>query len=191
MSYKPYLSFFNKAFSSRVQYRAEIVLWVLLNILPTVVMFAVWHSILDSGPINNFDQQRITHYYLLSLIINGTISAYFIDQYALQIREGKIDHYLVKPISFFTQIFSRNLGGKAFYLSVAMPLFLVFYYFSTIALPFELRSSQFFSFLLLVGLGFIFEFLVSYLILLSAFWLEEAMQYSTLNGCLSRFLVAQ
>ena len=175
--FRKHLSLFTINFINSFQWRAEIIVWIFLSIIPTLIIFLVWQNIFSSGQtINGYALSQIIEYYLLIVIIHGFTGVHFEGLRSQQIREGKIDHYLTKPVSFFSQVLLTDLGGKFFYLLFSMPFWLsaLFILNQHQGLNFALSATNITYFILLLSFGYIVDFFMAFITTTLTFWFEGA-----------------
>jgi ABC-2 type transport system permease protein len=167
-----------RAFISSITYRSEVVLWFFLDLLPIVVLMFVWVSVYQgTDQIYGFSLGQVLQYYFLVMVINA-LTAHHFEQYRVkQIREGKIDFYLTRPLTYLAEIAWHAVGGKLFYGLVTVALascsWLVLQAFFpvsslTLTLPTILQFA-----LLMIG-GYLIEYFLALTIVLLGFWFENA-----------------
>lgn len=173
-----YLILFQKAFIKAIEYRSEIAVWLILDILPTLILLLVWVGIYQGkDDIAGFGLSQMLQYYLLGLIIEGLTASHFEAWRIEQIKMGKIDYFLTRPLSFITEIIIVHFGGKFLYLFVSLPVFIIIWIFTNLFLPvgipeITLNTLAIFTFFLLASS--IFQTLVTLIIVLLGFWFEGA-----------------
>ncbi len=165
-------------FIKALEYRAELVVWAILTLLNTVILLAIWISVFrGQTSVNGYQVGQIMQYFLLVTVINGVTASHFEGWRSQEVREGKIDHYLTKPISYPLQVLLADIGNRLFYLTLILPItFLVYYVFS---LSFNLGTVAFTplviaQFIFLLGVGYLIEFSCAMIAVLLSFWFEGA-----------------
>jgi ABC-2 type transport system permease protein len=177
-SWYKYWDLTKRSFINSITYRSEVILWFFLDLLPIVVLMFVWVSVYQGiDQISGYNLAQILQYYFLVMIING-ITAHHFEQYRVkQIREGKIDFYLTRPLTYLAQIAWSALGGKAFYILVTISLaafsWLILQAFFPITFPVASPASGI-QFLLLMAGGYLIEYFLALTIVLLGFWFENA-----------------
>lgn len=176
--YKKWLALFKSYFISSLEFRTELIVWFLLAIIPTCILFVVWQSIFASrSEIGGYQLASIIQYYLLGVFINEVTASHFENRRVNQIREGKIDHYLTRPLSFMTEILVGDTARKCMFVCLTFPIYSVIWFivskiWPTGELYFSLTSLA--SFSLLVLFAFSVEFFLALLNVICGFWLEGA-----------------
>jgi len=159
-----------------LEFRSEIVVWILLDTIPFLVMFLIWNQLFSQQQtIRGLTLSQTIHYYLLVALISGFISSHFEEWRSDEIRNGKIDFFITRPLSYINEILFKELGGKLVYLAVFIPLYLLFFFASSYFFDvpgLNLGWQQLSLSLMLLGIGYIFSFVLALWIVLGTFWLE-------------------
>lgn len=164
-------------FIASIQYRAEIIIWVVLDFVPPLVLLAIWGAIFSGrSEIKGYTFTSMALYYVSVFIINSICAAHFSDWRARDVREGKIDLALVKPISYLATVFFHHTGGKLFYyLFATIPFLLVCLAAARIlGIEIQLTWQQLAGFMFLLTADYLIHFFLGFCIVLSSFWLEQA-----------------
>lgn len=167
-----------KGFQISLAYRAEFFIWVVLDSLPIVVMLFVWSAIFRAGgELNSYRVGDIILYYLLVTTVERIITAHFSHWRVEEIRRGRIDFFLLRPFGYLTEIITAHIGGKLmgyiFYIPILALAFGVAYH--LVDLPtLQITPAVLAAVVLLLFFGFIFEIMLSLVVVLIGFWLEEA-----------------
>lgn len=165
-------------FIKALEYRAELITWVSLTLLNTIILLAIWLSVFrDAGTVQGFQVGQILQYFLLVTVINGVTASHFESWRSQEIKEGKIDHYLTKPIPYPLQVLLADIGNRLFYMMLIVPVTLLIYF--AFAMRFQLGSllldpQTVILFLALLIVGYFIEFSCAMIAVLLAFWFESA-----------------
>ncbi len=158
-------------------YRSEVFLWILLSIVPTAVVLLIWVSVYQgASELRGFQLSQLLQYLFIATVISGITSSHFESWRAREIREGKIDYLLTKPISYLTQVFLHDLGAKIFYIAYSIPIFIFSYWFLSQVLPIsgiQFSLINFLQFCILIVYGYLVEFFLALIVLLLTFWFEN------------------
>lgn len=174
-----YLAFISYKVRSTIQYRVEIVLWILLDYTPFLLLFFLFSSIFtSSNSVEHFSFTSIVEYYFLGSIIQGLTGAHFESWRSDEIRLGKIDFLLTRPFSYLGEIAWTHVAGKLFYFTVFFPItvgmfFLIQRVFS-VQLFTQISLSNIPVFLALVLVAFVLQLYFGLLITILTFWFEGA-----------------
>lgn len=167
-----------RSYIKSLTYRSEVFLWLILDLLPLFVMMLVWINIYQhQTSVAGYTLSTILFYYFLTAVINGVTGSHFETWRVQEIREGKIDFYLTRPLTYLTELLLRDIGGKFFYLTISLPIFMLFglflFLFANVSFPLPTLSNLFIFFLLLLS-TYLIEFSLAALIVMYGFWNEHS-----------------
>jgi ABC-2 type transport system permease protein len=114
------------------------------------------------------------YYYLLTILVSNLVTPTEDEwQIAADIREGQINSFLTKPLSYLAYRFSIFLSGRLVYTAVTLPpIALIFLYFRHyIVLPEHLMT--YFYALVSMLMAACMQFFITYSLAMMAFWILE------------------
>lgn len=106
-------------------YKAAGVIWILTDGTTAITMPLVWSAAAAGGMIQGFDSQAFVLYYLMMLIVTGFVTSHFMWDMSWEIKEGVLNTYLVRPISFFQFMLVRNLAWRVVRTSLTAPFLVI------------------------------------------------------------------
>lgn len=174
---KKYILVVKNNVQSNLMYRFSTVAIFAGQALVFIFFFFLWNSIYASGKqIGSYSLKGMISYYLvlnlLYLTIKNNNVAWWVGD---EIRLGEINNSIQKPFNYFGYIFAVTVGRLIYCLLV----YSLFYLLLFILLKNNIEvSGNFYTIMLFVFLallGFVINFLISYIIGLSAFWLGMIM----------------
>jgi ABC-2 type transport system permease protein len=154
-----------------VEYRAELLLWVLSNSFPIILM-GLWQQATQSG---NFalTSTEIIRYFLAVFIVRQFTVVWVIWDFERDVLEGKLSPRLLQPIDPGLHYLFEHLGERL----ARLPLATILIGFFFVLYPQALRMPTFgecFWGLTVTLLAFIMRFLMQYAFAMGAFWIERA-----------------
>lgn len=171
-----FLALLKFKFLQSLNFRAEIFVWILLDLIPFGIMFIVFKSIYTSQEsYHSYTAHQIILYYLLVPIIQGVSSTHFEGWRVEEIKNGKIDGYLLRPLSYLSEIIVSDIAGKIFYLCIFGPIYVFFFAMVSHYTQFSLslpNLSQIGEFVLMISFAYVVELSIALLIVLLGFWFE-------------------
>jgi ABC-2 type transport system permease protein len=174
--FKKYLALLRRSIALTLEYRAGILIWMVVNVMP-LVMLAVWYSLAEDGPIGGYSQTDFVSYYLLMTWVRQMTNVWVIWELDYEIRHGDLSAKLLHPLNPIHDYFSGHLADKIFRFVVLLPLaFLAWLIFPTI--HFDVTPVKLALFLVMLAVAYVIRFITQYSIGLLAFWVSEA---TTLN----------
>lgn len=176
MMLKKYYQIFKYCFIRTLQFRAEIIVYSFLDIIPFFVLFFLWGAVYSGQTyINGYSYFDIVQYYIMVVFVQRITATYFEGWRSQEIRMGKIDYFLTRPFSYINEILSREIGGKIINLSISIPILTAFYFISIkiFSVPsIQLNLNNFFIFILLIVSAYAIQIMVALWIVLLTFWFE-------------------
>src|SRR5256885_2771884 len=140
MQPRKYLTVFNLGIQNTFVYRWNYLLRAIFGIIPLVGTIFLWRAIFheSGGGMRGYDYGTMIYYYLLMILVSNLVTPTEDEwQIAADIREGQINSFLTKPLSYLGYRFSIFLSGRLVFTFVTLPpIALIFLYFrGFIALP--------------------------------------------------------
>lgn len=167
---------FAVTWSHDLQYRGDIFLWTLTEVVTPLVALVIWFTVTAHAQTAISARDTLTYYVLTMLVISATNS--WISHFLIQdILNGQLVRYLTRPISVFWEHITDNIGVKLMRLSLPLPTAIVVFW----LLPHWFSSSLYEpSRIALAGvsvfLGAAIAFAADSLLATLAFWIEDVHQ---------------
>src|SRR5882757_330383 len=171
-----YLSVFNIGLQNTFVYRWNYFLRALFGLIPLAGTVFLWRAIFNEpgGNWQGYNYGSMIYYYLLTIFVSNLVTPAEDEwQISADIREGQINSFLTKPISYLGYRFSIFLSSRLVYTAVTiLPIAAIFFYFRRfIVLPNDALTWGTALVSLLMS-GFI-QFFLTYALSMMAFWILE------------------
>jgi len=171
-----YIFVFNIGLQNTFVYRWNYFLRALFGLIPLAGTVFLWNAVFKErgGSLHGYDYGSMIYYYLLTLLVSNLVTPTEDEwQIAADIREGQINSFLTKPLSYLGYRFSIFLSGRLVYTLVTLPpIALIFVYFRHyLVLPHQL-TTYLFAVLSMLMSAFI-QFFITYSLAMMAFWILE------------------
>ncbi len=154
-----------------MEYRAEILLWVLSGSLPIILM-GVWIQAAQSGDFT-LDAVRFAQYFFCVFQVRQFTNIWVIWDFEREVVQGKLSFRLLQPLDPAWHHVARHIAEKMTRFPVAILLTLLF--FGLYPQAFWLPSlSGIVLGVLAIALAFVLNFLIQYTFAMFAFWTERA-----------------
>ncbi|MEC4816292.1 MAG: ABC-2 family transporter protein [Scytonema sp. PMC 1069.18] len=154
-----------------LEYRAELILWVLANSLPIILM-GVWIEAAQGGKFN-LTPVDFARYFISVFLVRQFTVVWVIWEFEREIVEGKLSPRLLQPIDpAWHHVFSHvsERGARLPFAGLLLIMFFVLY-----PKAFWIPSlTKFLLFLLAAVLVFAMRFVIQYTFAMLAFWTERA-----------------
>jgi ABC-2 type transport system permease protein len=154
------------------EYRSEVILWQIIELIPILTITMVWLTI-GKTQIQNYSTSQLITYYLTAIIIGRLVEYHFADWQADNIRTGRFSINLVKPLSIAPSLFANSLSGKIMlFFITTIPLFsiILFFFRQYLILP---HINQIVPFIIMLVLGNLISFFLEMIIVACAFFLKN------------------
>lgn len=168
---KKALTLLSVYYAYMVEYRAELILWVLAGSLPIILM-GVWIQAAQNGKFG-LTPVDFARYFLAVFLVRQFTITWVVWEFEKQVVEGKLSPRLLQPLDPAWHYISTHLSERL----ARMPfsLFLVILFFVLYPQTFWLPSfANLLLFAVSVMLAFALRFVIQYTFAMFAFWTERA-----------------
>lgn len=179
---------FNAWLAHMTIYRAEILIWMLVGMLP-LIMMAVWIGKAQAagGNLQGFTPQNFAAYFLAAWLSQQFTVAWVAWEMDYAIRQGNFSVKLLRPLDPFWEYLMQHLTerfvrGPFVIAIVALGVFLVP---GTVLTPDVWHVLAFAG---VISLAFAVRFLIAYCVGMLCFWLENATAFDEFYFLLAIFL---
>ena len=157
-----------------ITYRFAFLISMLTSPIGLVIFYFLWKTIFShtgKEVIRGFTFEAMVSYYALNMIIGFLIWTYIDEDIEHNIITGELTPWLLRPLNYFWEVFFHHLGihGIAVLVEI-IPLSAI------AAIFFGLSAPSFINglvFVIMLCLGIFINFLLSYLVGLTAFWFKQ------------------
>ena len=169
---KPYLKFTFNTIQTLLSYKANVIVFVLGDIMMLLVTYYLWKAIFSSSSdaiLNGFSFNEMVIYVMLSFITSIMVNAEVNGTINREVKDGSIAMNLIRPISYERRMFFEGLGtilynfALVFIIGFAMVLYLSVKYTG------GLNILNILLYMISIILGYIINFYYSYGLSLLAF----------------------
>jgi len=168
-----------------VEYRAELLFWVLSGSLPIILM-GIWIQAAQVGQfaLNSLEFAR---YFLAVFLARQFTIVWVIWEFEREVLEGQLSFRLLQPLNPIWHYFASHLGER--FARLPFALILVGLFFLLYPQAFWIPDlGHFLLFVLVVHLAFVLRFLMQYTLSMFAFWIERVSALEQFNFLFYLFL---
>ena len=168
---KKALTLLSVNYAKMLEYRSELIFWVLAGSLP-IIMMGIWIQAADSGKFA-FKSVDFTRYFFAVFLARQISVVWVIYDFEKEVLEGKLSPKLLQPIDPVWHHVANHLGERV----ARMPfvLFLSIFFFVLYPQAFWLPSiTNLLLFILAAIMAFALRFIIQYTFAIFAFWTEKA-----------------
>ena len=168
---KKALTLLSVYYAYMIEYRAELILWVLAGSLPIILM-GVWIQAAQGGKFG-LTPVDFARYFLAVFLVRQFTVVWVIWEFEREVVEGKLSPRLLQPLDPVWHHISSHLSERVARMPFA--LFLVILFFLLYPQAFWLPSlGNLLLFAVSVMLAFALRFVIQYTLAMFAFWTERA-----------------
>lgn len=183
---KKYLKIIINVLKESSAYRMNHLMSILVIVLPLVFTLLLWNAIF--GEIDNiagYTKVKIITYYIFCALIIDLTYAGVNYEIAEDIRKGTLSHHLIKPLSYFGHSFAIKVGSNIPYFVISF--IMVFLYTTLVVKVFYLQTNFLLVLIFIIALSFAFvlSFMVTFILSLLSFWLEEVSSVQSLSDIIT------
>ncbi|MEO1764185.1 MAG: ABC-2 family transporter protein [Cyanobacteria bacterium J06629_18] len=154
-----------------VEYRAELILWVLTGSLP-IIMMGVWTQAAEGGQFG-LSPTEFARYFLAVFLVRQLTVVWVIWEFEREVVEGKLSPRLLQPLDPVWYHVSGHLSERV--ARVPFAIFLIILFFALYPQAFWVPSfTQIILFSLASAMAFALRFVIQYTFAMFAFWTERA-----------------
>lgn len=170
---KKLFALFRLNLADLLEYRLDLFIYTIGSIARPAAMMAIWVAAYSSGAKIPMEQNTLLQYYLFLLFVSLLTDAWGAPFIMSAIRLGKLSPFLLRPSPYIFQQLSNNLMEKAIKVIYLVPAIFVLGLIFRTGMP-SIDFLKVVLFVLTVFFAFALNFLISFLIGITAFWLDEA-----------------
>lgn len=170
-----------------LEYRGDTFFYMFGSFIYPLVTLAVWLAIAADGSVGEYGQSEFVLYFLMVMFVSRLTATWDPWEVEVQIREGTLSSYLLRPSAYFHWRFSESLVYKLFYgvlmlvaWAIAWPL--------TEAVRISLEPGFLLSVVLAIALAVMIRYLFFFCLALLGFWTTRMIAIVNLAEALGLFL---
>jgi ABC-2 type transport system permease protein len=172
MNHRGGLALIRSTWLSWMQYRSFFFILAFGWMVPPLVAMFVWIAAAGDSSVGGIERGAFIAYYLVLILVNQLTYSQSNWTVGDIIREGSLNHWLIRPLSPLYQILSSEIAGKVVYLIFTIPIVLLLVVLLKPQFTFSLNHFFVFWIALLFAWGL--RFLWGLWIAMLAFWATRA-----------------
>lgn len=161
-----------------MMYRLNFLMWRVRMVLQVLITYFLWRAIFSSrqdagATFFGYTQAVMLTYILVTSIVRTTVLSTTTMEVGDIINQGKLSHYLVRPMSFFSYYIARDIGDKT--LNILFAVGEIFVLFLVLRPPVVIQYNGTYIILAIVAaiIAMVLYFVFSMLLGLLGFWTPE------------------
>ncbi len=170
---KKYYAFYKTSLQNAFIYRGPMLIWLASNALSLITTIAIWFSASAGEMIGGYSKPELITYYVAALFLQWLTGWFPFYDVRDEIKEGRIVSMIIKPISYYWQKFTGELGWHAISSSVGLATTFLFAFLLRNYIVFDLFLTKILILILAIILAIFVVFSFSLCMGLLAFWFIE------------------
>lgn len=159
--------------TSSFMYRTQFVIYMISTVVSVLIGLMIWLRLDQSGADLPVNREFIVSYYLMLAIVRVLTTTWHSEYLATEIRNGRLNRWLIRPGSYLLSILANNFAEKVIKIIVVTVLLLpaAIYWREYFVLPADF--SQWMLFLLALVLAAVIQFSLTTAIGSLGFWMDD------------------
>lgn len=180
-----YWKTFTLSLASTMQYRANLVLWLVVAWLQPITSLIIWFTIAgEKGVVGGYSRGDFLIYYLSMTVTWYLVGGVFSYRIGSLIKNGELNKYLLKPYSLILDAAVGEQAWKVISGLMSLPIFLGALWWGRGLLTVEYGWYEVVMLVATIGLGAVLFALMEAIVGLSAFWFVETWPVAETVGVL-------
>lgn len=172
---KKYAALSKAAWGIMIEYRAQIVLWMLSSLL-MIVMLMVWLGISANGAVNGFSSGDFIAYFMIGWVVRIATAVWSAWELDYAIRQGTLSPLLLRPIHPIHNEIAANLTEKILRMAILLPIVLTVLAVAPVT-ALRLDAFSLLAFALALAGAWLLVFLTDYLVGMLSFWTSQTSAF--------------
>lgn len=183
-----YRAQFKITFATQLQYRAELVIWLIGMVLEPVIYLVVWSAVSQAqgGSVDGFTAGDFAAYFIAAMLVNFVTFDWHMWEMEFRIRDGSFSPLLLRPVHPIHADLASNVTYKILMLAIMLPVALVLGYVFHAPIHPDMPTAAYFLAALL--LAWALRSIVEWTMALVAFWTTRMMAVNRVYMSINVFM---
>lgn len=160
------------------EYRFNFLSNLIFSFIPFATNLLIWIAVYNStGNGFGYSLKELITYYFIILIVNNLIVNKVQGEVASDIKQGTLNKYLLKPLSYMGYYFFKDLPNRIIYIVVGLLPITILGLLLNKYIVFSINLKTFLFFVFSLFIGYIINFLLSFLISECSFYFSEVTSF--------------
>jgi ABC-2 type transport system permease protein len=180
---KKYWSLFSNYFISDLEYRANLIGGIIVELISTFGILFLWLSVFRTNNlVGGYTLNQALLYYLLVPTVGVFTQVYISNNLPYEIRLGQFSRYLLKPYNIWISAFVSTIASKINQILMIMPVIVsIVVVFSLITRSFIFNLNSLIVALVVIFFAIILHFFLDLTITWTAFWFDDVWSFQHLK----------
>jgi ABC-2 type transport system permease protein len=121
---RKWLQLYGLFFQDAIVYRANAVIWLMTDTVPSVLMPLVWLASYNHRPtIGGFTPSQMVVYYIVVLFLTCAVESHIMWDISNDIKAGLFNVWLTRPVNYMAAMYASNVSWRLMRTVIFIPLF--------------------------------------------------------------------
>lgn len=172
---KKYTAIFLISLKNSLNYRAELMMWSVIDAMPLLGNLVLWSMVYASqDTISGFTKATMISYYLIGYIFQQMTGSHFEDHYVKEILTGNINGWLFKPLSLKKSMVVEEVSWRVTGSIITLAPIIVLAWVIGVKIFSQISLSSGLILLVMLVMGYFVDAIFSLAIIAIGFVFEEA-----------------
>lgn len=183
-----YRAQFKITFATQLQYRAELLIWLIGMILEPVIYLVVWSAVSKGhgGEIDGFSPRDFAAYFIVTMMVNFITFDWHMWEFEFRIKDGGFSPLLLRPVHPIHADLASNITYKILMLAVMLPVAAVLAFLFDAPIHPDGQTAA--LFLVALFLAFVLRSLFEWTMALAGFWFTRMLAFNRVYYSIIIFL---
>jgi ABC-2 type transport system permease protein len=171
-----------------LQYRAELVIWLIAMVLEPVIYLVVWSAVSKSqgGSVDGYSARDFAAYFIAAMLVNFVTFDWHMWEMEFRIRDGSYSPLLLRPVHPIHADLASNITYKTLMIAIMLPVSIALAY--AFDAPIHPDAQTFAYFLAALLLAWALRSLIEWTVALIAFWTTRMMAVNRVYASINLFM---
>lgn len=160
---KTYLKIINLSFQNQMEYKLNFIMTFIYRLFPFAINILVWLSVSNTSHFLMSKSEIIT-YYMIGLVTSNLVVCSIQNEISDDIRNGTINKYLIKPISYFGYQLMKDVAFRFTFIILGIVPITISFYLMKKYITLGLNVLYVILFIVSVIIGYMINFFLSFLL---------------------------
>ena len=171
---KKFLAYCSITAKNTNSFLGERLIWLFIEVFPVFIMVSFWGTLEKAGKITSVAAGQLSLYYVLGFLFSRLVSVHFEEWFINDIKDGSMSTKIIKPMAYHVFLLATEFTWRMTGMLQVIPVLIVF---TPQILKIEGMQIDPAAVWLVVGFvafSYFLRFCVSWLVSLTAFWIDQA-----------------
>ena len=159
-----------------LEYRIDFILSIFGSAFPIIVQYFIWLSVYNNSSLSyiyGYTFEGMVSYIIFASIVSKFIAAGFEYEIGRDIKDGGLNKYIIKPISYFKYRISCFIGNKTVQFLLDGIILFISYIVLNRTMNVAIELTNVITFIIVIPICIVLNFLIFYAVSSMSFWTGE------------------